>query len=288
MKLPLLFACSFYFFQLSAQDYEPLLNEEHTWKQLVYGWTTFEQEIKIEGDTAIGEFTYKKIYAATEPLWDVWYLQGAYREDVAEQTIYKWNGTFDDLVYKFSVEEGDIFTISPMGFPTEMLVSSVGTTTVNGNLRKTISFENEWYTEVWVVGVGSSLGVLNPATNFPDFNPVLTCFYVGNNLAYDNPSESTDCDLFLSIETESIQAINAFPNPSTGKFRLSFSPEFKSTPYEIIDSRGSLVEKSGALRDGTELDLSGLADGTYYLKFIVDQKTVKVIPLVKQTDFGEK
>jgi hypothetical protein len=40
--------------------------------------------------------------------------------------------------------------------------------------------------------------------------------------------------------------------------------------------------------EGAELDLSGFADGTYYLKFIVDQKTVKVIPLVKQTQFGEK
>jgi hypothetical protein len=288
MKLPLLFACTFSIFQLSAQEYEPLLNEDHTWKQLVYGWTTFGQEIKIEGDTAIGEFTYKKIYAATEPLWDDWYLQGAYREDVAEQTIYKWNGTFDDLVYKFSVEEGDIFTISPMGFPTEMLVSSVGTTTVNGNLRKTISFEYEWYTEVWIEGVGSSLGVLNPATNFPDFNPVLTCFYVANNLAYDNPNEDTDCDLFLSVDTEELSSLNAFPNPSTGKFRLSVSPELTFMPYEIIDARGSVVQKSNGNTEGKEVDLTGFSDGMYYLKFIVGQKTVKVIPLVKQTDFGEK
>jgi hypothetical protein len=132
------------------------------------------------------------------------------------------------------------------------------------------------------------LGVLNPATNFPDFNPVLTCFYLGNNLAYDNPNESTDCDLSLSIETAGISSVNAFPNPSSGKFRLSLYPEFKSTSYEIMDSQGSLVQSSRAIMEGAELDLSGFADGTYYLKFIVDQKTVKVIPLVKQTQFGEK
>jgi hypothetical protein len=288
MKIPFLILCALVSLSVKSQEYVPLLNEDHTWKQLVYGWTTYGQEIKIEGDTSIGEFTYKKIYAATEPFWDLWYLQGAFREDIAEQTIYRWNGTFDDVVYKFNVEEGESFSISPMGYPITMMVSSTGTTTVNNVLRKTITFDNDWYTETWIVGVGSSLGVLNPASNFPDFSPSLTCFYIGNDLAYDNPNEDNECGLFLGVENESEFELSLYPNPCQNRFRMDLPQGQFFDKLEIIDTKGSCVKFINSITSNNEIDINELSDGMYYVKLIMDQKTVKVIPLIKQTDFGEK
>jgi hypothetical protein len=272
---------------LSAQEYVPLLNEDHTWKQIIFGWSTYSQEIKIEGDTSIGEFTYKKIYAATEPFWDVWYFQGAYREDVAEQTIYKWNGTFDDIIYDFSVEEGESFTISPMGVPVNMLVNSTGTITINNVIRKTITFVNNWFTETWIVGVGSSLGVLNPSSNYDDFSPALTCFYIGNNLAYDNPNEDTQCGLFLSDGEITPSSISVFPNPAQRLFKIELPFGYQTASTEIIDAKGALVISYPSLPLNNEIDISTLSNGLYYIKLILESETVKVIPLIKQFNPGD-
>lgn len=97
--------------------------------------------------------------------------------------------------------------------------------------------------------------------DFWQFNPITTATYepVGSEFVQVNPTISN------------------------GRFRVTISPEarFPKLSFRLCNAQGTLLETSGVIADGYELDLTYLAAGMYFLKFQAGnefwtQKIVKI------------
>lgn len=73
--------------------------------------------------------------------------------------------------------------------------------------------------------------------------------------------------------TRPMNDIRVSPNPSDGLVRVDMNGEFLLASMEVFDTKGSSVLGSYRLSTGqNSVDLSGLATGTYHLRFEVDGK----------------
>lgn len=246
-----------------AQSYVPVINEAHTWKEQVVGWTTMKSTYWFSGDTVIGETVYHKLYRSDDDNPGVNYLQGMYREDVPNQRVYVWLGDGEGLVYDFTLTEGQQITIAPQGFDITATVSSVDTEWVDGEWRKRIHFNFEWYFDEWVVGRGASMGFSTPLTSFSDFEPRLNCFYVGNDLAWGNPLYEEDCALHLSTADEVKHGIVIYPNPAHELLGFAAGGHGAGVPFEVRSLTGQRVI-SGVVINRT-IDVQSLSPGGYVL-----------------------
>ena len=284
MKKYLLFVLTCLSISIShSQVYVPMANENHTWKQIMFGFWAFEQEYKITGDTTFGNDQYKKLYMSQEGDWDTWYYVGAVRDEIGTGKVYFHNGLAQQLLYDFSLQAGQSATIYPIGISSLVTVSSTGTTYVNGELRKTLVFDYGWYTDTWVEGVGSSQGVNTPATNFSDFNPVLTCFFIGNDLAYVNPSEETICDLQLSAESPENPIFSVFPNPCSNQLFIQMDHCHYISSYNILSLDGKKVMETSRFGETPTIDFSVLEDGVYLLQLFSHKPLPETYKIVKQS-----
>jgi len=96
-----------------------------------------------------------------------------------------------------------------------------------------------------------------------------------------NPGKLYRVDLgdFTGLETtQESTKIKLFPNPSAGLFQLTLAADglFEA---QLFLGQGALVRQL-MVKNGTELDLSSLKPGTYYLNVLVDHKKIS-IPLIK-------
>jgi hypothetical protein len=180
--------------------------------------------------------------------------------------VYRTYGEEEHLLYDFSLEAGQTTTIYPAGFPYEVTATSTGTATVNGEQRKVIYFDMDWYTEVWVEGVGSMQGVDTPFITqvMADWIPNLTCYYWGNDLAYDNPDEETVCDAFLSVGEQREMNLLFYPNPAQDYVKVELPAGVHEATLRVINGAGLCVMEQSVDRT-TVLSVARLATGLYVI-----------------------
>jgi hypothetical protein len=78
-----------------------------------------------------------------------------------------------------------------------------------------------------------------------------------------------------SVVSEKANDLIIFPNPSNGKVNIAVN-DFKSNiPLEIRDIKGIVVLNTTLLRKETEIDLSQLPKGIYFISVFEDNKTSK-------------
>lgn len=256
--------------KIFSQEYIPLINEMNTWKVQIIGWGTTNTTYFFQGDTVIDGNAYTKLMYEAEGLEGT-YLYGFLREDLEEQKVYvRYASTPEELFYDFGVEAGDEVTIYPTGFAVTGTVVSVDTETVNGVERKRINFDFDWYTDSWIEGVGSTLGITNPFSSFPDFSPNLTCFYEGNDLVWDHPTDDVTCGIQLAIaENEVLGNVSLGPNPAIDRLLITFdgySPGIRINVSLYSLTGDKLVERDFVSRNSLFMDLPRLSDGVYLVR----------------------
>ena len=252
-------------------QYAPMVSESHTWKITNYGLFVMNYQETISGDTIIDGITYKKHWTQTEGYPA--YQNGLLREDLESQRVYANYGSGDMLLYDFTLEVGDEIDVYGVGMMHTIVVSEVGTVTVGGESPKMITYtESEGWGGYWIEGIGSDHGIMDAALGFVmDFNPVVNCFYQGNNLAWDNPVDSDDaCDAFLSVHEINIEEASIFPNPADEAVKFVFSSFSFNKLYRIelydIAGRQILVINSS----NNEIDLSDFSSGFYQINILED------------------
>jgi hypothetical protein len=60
--------------------------------------------------------------------------------------------------------------------------------------------------------------------------------------------------------------ISIFPNPSKGEFFIELE-EFSTTPLQILDLSGKVIREFQLISSRTNLDLTGLAEGVYFVMY---------------------
>jgi len=68
-----------------------------------------------------------------------------------------------------------------------------------------------------------------------------------------------------SISTEKNESFSIFPNPSEGKFFLSLNNFTQDLPFEITDINGAIVFSGILTKKESEIDLSELSKGIYFV-----------------------
>lgn len=176
------------------------------------------------------------------------------------------------LLYDFTLEEGDEFYVDAL--QTNLVVDSVGSMTVGNSQRKTLFLSTTGHQVVWCEGIGSLSGLLN---NYGDimFNgdsEVLLCVQNNDETLYHNP-RFEECYISAKLQTNYMQSISIYPNPTSGIFRIS--TDSKDGRADIYDSLGRKITSIESLGDGAEVDLSGYGKGVYLVVFDIDGKLVE-------------
>ncbi|MDD3685414.1 MAG: T9SS type A sorting domain-containing protein [Bacteroidales bacterium] len=74
-------------------------------------------------------------------------------------------------------------------------------------------------------------------------------------------------DPFHSVESDfASNNLTVYPNPSSGSFTIHYDEFIKPFEFEILDVSGRVVFKGNAIDQHTNIDLSGVKSGLYFLK----------------------
>jgi hypothetical protein len=251
----------------ASAQYTPLVSENNYWKCLSYGWGTQYFDYLIDGDTTINLVQYKKLYRADG---NEVYYSGLLREDIIEQRVFINTSNEDVLLYDFSLEVNDTATVYGAWSMHDIVVTEVNTVLVNETYRKKIVFDelNGWSPGYWIEGVGSVYGLPDAALGqITDYSPVLSCFYEGNNLAWDNPdNEDLQCGSTLATIEIGQATLHVFPNPAAEYLQISLSENtlLQALKVEVVSLTGQTVLVTQTYTG--RLDISNLPSGVYAIR----------------------
>ena len=280
--------CLLLYLSTFAQDnnYHPLVQEGKVWSVLYvdncggienYKFTT--TKMAVWGDTIINDVPYKKMYASTKEYPDFpqdWTLQNFMREDEDKKIWYKKNATSNDqLYYIFSLEIGDTIPEN-IGFQQEPVIVEDITYMImhNGEKRKAWHLSANCYglfnhKEIWIEGIGSSLGVLAPITGELDggFTRLL-CVHENEKLIFDEnfywpgicyKSSSTGIDEYNN------KKINVYPNPVTEILNIDNVDDMEITCISLMNIAGQIVRQY--VTNINKINVLDIPAGFYFIKF---------------------
>jgi len=210
-------------------------------------------------------------------------VYGFMREDEVEEKIYaRYATTPEELFYDMGAELNEVVTIYPAGFAETDTVNVVETEMVGGTERREIQFNKGWWTDEWVVGMGSTQGLINPWQSYSDFDPRLTCFYEGNDLAWDNPMDETNCGLYLNIAETPEHSMAIWPNPVRNEMLIQRETRH-DCKLEILSLTGDAVIQKQLTGFVNQVDVSNLAEGIYFVRINENNNVVvtKKVVIVK-------
>ncbi len=205
---------------------------------------------RLQGDTILGLYSYKKLYQTTDTTLTNWGLDGALRD--SGQKVFYHNFNNEYLLYDFGANVGD--TIESILFCSYnyLIVDSVDTITIHGQPKRRLifNFPGCAYTEEWIEDIGSNHGVINEfilnGDLVWDFAEFLLCYWQNDTVKWINP-EYNDC-YFNTVGIDEQYNTNYFtitPNPFTD-FAIAELHGIKSkwtwTLYNFIGQRVQHVE----------------------------------------------
>ena len=94
----------------------------------------------------------------------------------------------------------------------------------------------------------------------------------------DSPTTVKKEEIVETIEFQYIDAL--YPNPTTGKFSITFSKELKNAKVFITDINGKVISSFKANGYKINFDLSAVASGVYFVRIddagnVISKKVVK-------------
>ena len=267
-------------------DYIPLVQEGKVWSVLdIVDYGNIENaqftttQMAFFGDTIIGDIQYKKMYASNEeyPVFPQdWWLQNFMREDEDKKVWYKDKNlsSKEKLHYDFSLEINDTVP-DDIGYSYEpVIVKDITYMTMrNGQQCKVwhlSSFCSGFYGahyEIWIEGIGSSLGVLEPITGMLMGGCTrLLCVHENEKLIFDENFYSPGtCYKGNSNKINAYNnQINIYPNPVKNIINIKNIENIDISAILLINMQGQIVRSYNP--SATQLDVSDITKGIYFIK----------------------
>jgi hypothetical protein len=257
---------------LYSQEYYPIVQENNEWDVLKvnesgpYPWDTiyWTETFILSGDTVLNEQNYKKMYKSAEEFPLNWSYWGGLREENQKVWHIGINNYRERLIYDFDLSVGDtiwLYEFDPM------IVDSIQYKPINGENRKHIYFSYSEYpslTELWIEGIGSNRGILEPGpANFDGGGFWLLCMKENGDLIYMNPNYD-NCFLITDIEEINNSLFQVYPNPAQDKIKITNTENIRIESISFVDLKGQKLREFE--NNKTEFDLSGISTGIYLLK----------------------
>lgn len=263
-------------------QYHPMLDSSHTWLGKNYGLIVTPFKYFIGDDVIVDGITHKALwveYEGQEPS-----MYGLLVEDTTNQIVYMTQGDVEVFLYDFSLEVGEQATVYGVGDSHLITVTEVTSVQVNNTARKKIVFtEEQGGGGYWIEGIGSVYGVPDAALGLIlDFYPQVTCFYEGNNLAWDNP-DIIDSDCGLTLSTPEINEVSfiAFPNPTQGMIQLQIPAQYSVMQLctKLYNVTGELVAENTLTTN--QINLESLPMGVYALQLFSGSTQLGTTRIIK-------
>jgi hypothetical protein len=286
MKKSLFFAVALFGLNtLFAQDYAPMVSEDHRWHVRQGGFIIFNSDMFLSGDTTVQGVTYKKFIAILDIAPNSPSLEALIREDVDEQKVYVYYQGEEKLLYDFDMTVGQTVTVQGSLCEVDVTVASIETITIDGQEREKYNLEGG-ANEYWIEGIGSVLSPLNPGfygCNISDVDPWLRCFYDGEALHFQHPNVIADCpDLITSTTEIDEKVLVVFPNPAEDLLNV-ITPNGHVKSVELINSLGQVeLHEQVSLTHQSQIDISALAAGVYQLRMTWQDGSVRVRTVIKK------
>lgn len=274
MKIILLLLLNITSILVFSQNYHPFLKTT-TWYEKVYDWGGgFVFTYQHEGQHIIQGITYEMIKVNdSNPKY--FFL----REDTTARRVFIIRDTLtslkEDLLYDFSLNEGDIFKPGPVfGVQDSFMVLKVDSILTNGGLRKQTNIKRISTDElVWLVeGVGSleePFLIMNFYTD-PGFQ--LLCSYEDEQNIYQ--SNITGCQPPTSTNHQlRYNKMKISPNPNNGNFKL-YSDERGTLNITCFDQYGRIIGNFSTYYQSyitnSDFNFGDIPKGLYFLQIQSD------------------
>lgn len=242
--------------QVETTVYRNYLNDGKRWTFRTVGSSTSEGVIGnviefLQGDTIIGNKSYKRIYSLHGQDSADWEYMGAVREADEKVFLFAANGKEERLVFDFSMKVGE----SIIFHKAKYTVIAVGDTLINNSLYRTHILKGTFGEDKWIEGIGSLTGGLFPDRFMLDgIGYLLLSCYQGDELLYIN---SNVADI-LPIQVKDKLQIR---NVNGGIIFTIQENNIKNLKLSIYSSQGQCIRVYDM--DSSSVIVKGLPYGIY-------------------------
>ncbi len=267
--------------QTQTKEYYPLIpaNGEKQWDVRVdfiwgdteYHVARFGEEIELDG------LLYRKMMYAQDHT-DMG-LMGALREENKKVYVRWWQSGLqhfneEQLYYDFNLQVGDWFMVSEVETLSYVQLEAIEEVVMeDGSVRNKYIFNDGWGEdkEVWIEGIGSLAGVhrrFNPDMISSSFS-YLQCYFEENDLVW------TDGECWDITDETAVETFSAHPNPTEGVVNIEAKNLLKVV---VLNTMGQSILTS----DQSQIDLSGIPSGVYFLRICDGEGRVRVQKIIKE------
>ncbi|TNE81145.1 MAG: PKD domain-containing protein [Bacteroidetes bacterium] len=137
----------------------------------------------------------------------------------------------------------------------------------------------------WFFGDGAYDSVVDPTHNYILDGSFDVTLIVTSDKGCVNTSKQTIYINRTSVEGVDAQAWNVYPNPSTGKFTVTWSSELNVKSVQVVNALGQALPVAPQVQLGTKLmdvDASALTPGVYFLNILDNAGTLSRVKFVIQ------
>ncbi len=240
----------------AQQQYYPLVEENKTWYVVhsFFGSPSATGVYKCEGDTLVGDTTYKIVYVTYDEFPIQWTKAGFLYEDENQRVVFSKYKAYDStyfkpqLLYDFGAEIGDSLTISPLNEFTdqvEIVIAAMDSVLVDGEYRPRTWFDCEissW--NFWIEGIGSNTGLLEPGFYCTIICPGQDLYCVKKDGITIYPDAYTGECYVVGIDDvfEKKNVFSVYPNPASDYIELHTEQLFTEELYvRVNDLMGQLI-----------------------------------------------
>ncbi|MDB5284309.1 MAG: hypothetical protein JWO06_3384 [Bacteroidota bacterium] len=291
-----------------GQNYTPFPEGNATWEDFYRNvdedqldWTIY----RMEGDTIINGLVYHIVSAEVfqysnlnggggsnfHPefcylrqdsfLKRIYYLD---KDRPGEILLYDFNLTIGDTSKAPQFFEWSAYYSSPRVFSIDTFFSDKGYKRYNFEIYD--SFQNKWDTiNSWIEGIGSTAGF------FENFYPPtvevayaeLECFSSHNYKIFPSNGPGNCLSPYYSVNAlPATLAFHIFPNPTNDFCALSFDVFEGACDAHFIDLSGREIMNISITKTLTQIPISNLPSGLYFIKLTDELGHIGVAKLVKE------
>lgn len=262
-----------------AQEYHPMLNNASWILRDYVSCCRLPQTktVEVGEEVVVGSQTYIKFvdpFASTSSTNYFVYL----REDANERKVYKLVNNQEEILYDFSLEQGDTFG---------EFTATVDFITINGQDHKRIvlnKYDSNYdlnLTQTWIEGVGSNAHPFRPTFNMYNglsssggYSIHVVCSFQDGQHVYGNEN----CLAMLNTDEVAITdfKIDFSPNPVATTFNINATTTLQNATFKLYNLQGQLVKEISNL-SGNKITVSreNLTSGLYFAQLFENNKLIK-------------
>lgn len=283
---------SLLFLIIVSASSQTLVDTNKTWN--VYSSINFgaltTTSYKFDGEITIDDITYKVLWRTNDSTRADWH-EYSYLRQGGDKKVYQ-RMSFQEqeyLLYDFDLEAGETFQGQTMynTCPVSLTVESIDSVSLeNGEKRKRITFEGYPEQYVWIEGIGSLNGLLEPAHDqcVADLTFGLLCFTEDGILKYNYPYlESCYVNTVDIDDLDNSLSLKATPNPFSNSLQIDFNYT-SSNEYamRLVNAMGLLVRSKEIHSGHLVISTSKIPSGMYFIHLLENGKLVGTKKVVKE------